>query len=210
MHNITIGRILRAATQGFAVGCRATQLEIPAFGGLVKVEPLNGQETIYGLIYNINVDDDPLVQRLVLADNPKPSVIEDQRHNRVLPIEMSVIAIGYERDGVIRQGFPPRPPLNLDPVVMVRDQDEITRFTDKLSYLRLILRAANENVPVDQLLVAHIRDVYRLRGDDAAWALGVIEEVIELLRANYETLMPTLEALNDALPDLPVSAEMIE
>ena len=58
---------------------------------------------------------------------------------------------------------------------MVLDQDEITRFTDKLSYLRLILRAANENVPVDQLLVAHIRDVYRLRGDDAAWALRVIE-----------------------------------
>ncbi|MCO5182801.1 MAG: hypothetical protein M9918_01570 [Anaerolineae bacterium] len=210
MQNIEIGRILRAATQGFAVGCRATQLDLPAFGALVKVTPLNGQETIYGLIYNINVDDDPLVQRLVLAESPKPAVIEDQRQNRILPIEMSVIAIGYERDGIIRQGFPPRPPLNLDPVVMVLDQDEIARFTDKLSYLRLILRAANENVPVDQLLVAHIRDVYRLRGDDAAWALRVIEEVIELLRANYETLMPTLEALNDALPELPVSAEMIE
>lgn len=201
-NNPEIGRILRASTAGFAFGCRATQLDTPFFGGLVKAQA-KPNECIYGLIYNFNVDDDPLVRRLVMADDLPPSAINDQRANRMLPVEMSVLSVGYERGGMIRQGFPPRPPLNLDQVFMVLDPDEVAHFTDKKSYLRLILRSADSGIPVDQLLVAHIRSIYELRGGDAGWALGVIQEVIELLRSNYEVLIPTLEALSDALPDLP-------
>ncbi|MEM7332963.1 MAG: hypothetical protein AAF490_12820 [Chloroflexota bacterium] len=200
--NPQIGRILRASTTGFAVGCRVGQLNQPAFGALVKAQPVDHREAIYGLIYNMNIDDDQLVRRLVLAENPPTSVIEDQRRNRLLPIEMSVIAIGYEQDGVIQHGLPPRPPLNLDPVELVIDAPNIVEFTERLSYLRLILRATGSPVPVDQLLVAHILDVYRLRGDDGMWATAVTQELIELLRSNYDILIPTLEALSDALPNL--------
>ncbi|MGB1252247.1 MAG: hypothetical protein ACPG8W_16630 [Candidatus Promineifilaceae bacterium] len=205
-YNPEIGRILRASTAGFAFGCRATQLDIPFFGGLVKAQA-QPDECIYGLIYNFSVDDDPLVRRLVMADDLPPSAINDQRTNRMLPVEMSVLSVGYNNNGVIRQGFPPRPPLNLDQVFMVIDPDEIAAFTDQKSYLRLILRSADSGIPVDQLLVAHIRSIYELRNNDAAWAIGVIQEVIELLRSNYETLIPTLEALSDALPDLPLTID---
>lgn len=198
--NPQIGRILRASTTGFAVGCRVGQLSHPAFGALVKAQPVDDREAIYGLIYNMNIDDDQLVRRLVLAENPPTSVIEDQRQNRLLPIEMSVIAIGYEQDGVILHGLPPRPPLNLDPVELVIEPYNIVEFTERLSYLRLILRATGSPVPVDQLLVAHILDVYKLRGEDAVWATAVIQELIELLRSNYDILIPTLEALSDSLP----------
>ena len=201
--NPEIGRILRAATTGFSLGCRATQLDIPFFGGLVKAKA-QSNEYIYGLIYNFSVDDDPLVRRLVMADNLPPSAINDQRSNRMLPVEMSVLSVGYEHHGTIQQGFPPRPPLNLDQVFMVNEPDEVRRFTDKKSYLRLILRSADSGIPVDQLLVAHIRSIYELRDNDATWAMGVIQEVIELLRSNYETLIPTLEALSDALPTLSI------
>lgn len=198
--SLEIGRVLRANTMGFAFGCRAGQLETPAFGGLVKAATQNG-ELIYGLIYNINVDDDPLVRRLVLADALPPAAIEDQRNNRLLPVEMSVLTVGFGRVGEhVQQGFPPRPPLNLDPVYMVDDPAEATRFSARLGYLRLILRAETSGVPVDQLLVAHIRDLHRLRGRDDAWAHAVIHEVIELLRTNYDVLVPTLEALSEALP----------
>ncbi|HRQ14834.1 MAG TPA: hypothetical protein PK205_16145, partial [Promineifilum sp.] len=53
-----------------------------------------------------------------------------------------------------------------------------------------------------QLLVAHVQDVFRLRGHDVEWATGVINEVIELLRSDYDTLVPVLEALGEALPGL--------
>ncbi|MCA9932250.1 MAG: hypothetical protein KC419_27385 [Anaerolineales bacterium] len=200
--NPVIGRILRASTTGFAVGCRVGQLRVPAFGSLVKAQPVDEREAIYGLIYNMNIDDDPLVRRLVLAENPPESVISDQRQNRLLPIEMSVLAVGYELDGELQHGLPPRPPLNLDPVELVQNAQDVVAFTERLSYLRLILRAVGSNVPVDQLLVAHILNVYKLRGEDVVWGTAVIAELIELLRSNYDVLIPTLEALSDALPHL--------
>lgn len=198
-NNHEIGRILRASTTGFAVGCRVSQLSRPAFGGLVRAQPVDEREAIYGLIYDMHIDDDPLVRRLVLAENPPESVINDQRNNRLLPIEMSVIAVGYQVDGQLYHGLPPRPPLNLDPVELVTDPADVRRFTENLAYLRLILRNVGSNVPVDQLLVAHISNIVHIRGGDAAWATAVIEELIELLRSNYDVLIPTLEALSDTL-----------
>jgi len=200
--NIEIGRVLRASTAGFTVGCRVSQLSFPSFGCLVKAQPVAQREAIYGLIYDMHIDDDPLVRRLVLAESPPQSVIEDQRNNRLLPIEMSVLTAGYQLDGELFHGLPPRPPLNLDPVFLCQDPDEVRAFTDRPGYLRLLLRAAGENVPVDQLLVTHIGQVYELRGHDAEWAIKTIRELIELLRNNYDLLIPTLEAIHDANPEL--------
>jgi hypothetical protein len=203
--NQEFGRVLRASTIGFAVGCRVGQLQGPAFGSLVKAQPADEREAIYGLIYDMHVDDDPLVRRLVLAENPPESVINDQRDNRLLPIEMSVLAVGYAENGAIAHRLPPRPPLNLDPVELCLAREEVTRFSDNLGYLRLILRAGEGHVPLEQLLVAHVRQVYLLRGEDVAWGTAVTQELIELLRSNYDVLVPTLEALSDALPELPLA-----
>lgn len=207
MSNPEIGRVLRANTAGFAVGCRVSQLHLPGFGALVKAQPLDEGDGIYGLIYDMHVDDDPLVRRLILAENPSPTVINDQRQNRMLPVEMSVVAVGYQQDGLIRHGLPPRPPLNLDPVFLIVDREEVAGFTSSLAYLRMILRAVGSQVPVDQLLVAHVVDVYQNRGDDVAWVKGVVTELVELLRSNYEMLIPTIESLSEALPDLPVEMQ---
>lgn len=202
---LEIGRVLRASTTGFAVGCRVNQLSLPGFGSLVKAQPVETREAIYGLIYDINIDDDQLIRRLVMIENPRQEVIEDQRRNRLLPIEMSVLAIGYRQQGQIRHALPPRPPLNLDPVELCQDPEEVTRFTTNLGYLRLILRAAASHIPLDQLLVAHINDVYLIRGQDEAWATAAVHELIELLRSDYETLIPTLEALSETLPALEIN-----
>lgn len=200
--NQEIGRVLRASTTGFIAGCQVAQLALPAFGCLVKAQPVDEREAIYGLIYDMHIDDDPLVRRLVLADNPPETVINDQRRNRLLPVEMSILAVGYRLDGRIYHGLPPRPPLNLDPVQLCIESEEVVEFTDRLGYLRLILRAADSPVPVDQLLVAHVANVYHCRGDDGIWAMRVISELVELLRSDYEALVPVLEALNEALPEL--------
>lgn len=197
-----IGRVLRASTQGFIIGCQVRQLSAPSFGCLIKAQPVEARETIYGLIYNMNVDDDPLVRRLILNDNQPEAVINDQRQNRLLPIEMSVLAVGYNLGGRLYHGLPPRPPLNLDPAILCTDPAEVMQFTDRLGYLRLILRAADLGVPVDQLLVAHVKDVFALRGGDDRWATGVVNELIELLRSDYDTLIPVLEAIGEALPEL--------
>ena len=196
------GRVLRSSTTGFILGCRVNQLDRPSFGCLVKAQPVDAGEVIYGLIYNMNVDDDPVVRRLILNENPPATVVNDQRLNRLLPIEMSVLAVGHSLNGRIIHGLPPRPPLNLDPVILVEDEDEVRAFTERLGYLRLILRTMAGDVPVDQLLVAHIRQTYENRGRDLAWATAVVGELVELLRSNYDLLIPVLEALGDALPEM--------
>jgi len=199
---LPIGRVLRANTAGLVIGCQVQQLSEPSFGCLVKAQPVDDRETVFGLISNMDVADDPLVRRLILAESPREEVISDQRQNRLLPIEMSVLTVGYCINDRFFHGLSPRPPLNLDPVYLCSDAAELIRFTDRFGYLRLILRAADMGVPVDQLLVAHVRDVFRLRGHDVDWATGVISEVIELLRSDYDTLVPVLEALGEALPGL--------
>lgn len=208
--NQEIGRILRASTTGFVIGCRVSQLAVPAFGGLVKAQPVDEREAIYGLIYDMHIDDDPLVRRLVLAENPSDEIINDQRNNRLLPVEMSALAVGHRRHEEIHHRLPPRPPLNLDPVEICLETAEIKAFSARLGYLRLILRTAANHIPVDQLLVAHIADVYQIRGNDNEWAMDVIAELIELLRSNYEILVPTLEALSDTLPGLTLPARLAE
>ena len=75
---IEIGRLLRSGTAGFVAGCRVSQLEAPAFGALVRV-PVTAQYQIYGLIYDIHVDDDGLVRQLVTAEGVDPAVIEERR-----------------------------------------------------------------------------------------------------------------------------------
>lgn len=57
-NNLEFGRILRASTAGFAVGCRVEELKTPAFGISVKAQAVDGREVIYSLIY-----DKPLYSR---------------------------------------------------------------------------------------------------------------------------------------------------
>jgi hypothetical protein len=58
---------------------------------------------------------------------------------------------------------------------------------------------------MDQLLVAHVGQVYTQRGHDVVWARAMIEVVIDVLKYDYDVLMPALEALKDALPGFEVS-----
>lgn len=194
-----IGRTLRASTEGFVIGCRVEQLT-SSFGELVKAQ-LNETDVVYGLIYKIDIDDDPLVRRLVLLDGLDPAMIEDQRQNRLVPIEMSVLAVGYMVNGRLQNGLSMRPPLSLDPAYLCTNLNEIKAFTNDLGYLRMITRADPTKVPIDQLLITHIRNLCQLRGEHR-WAAAAIQEVIELLRHDYQTLIPILETLSHTLPQL--------
>jgi hypothetical protein len=68
---LEIGRVLRASTSGFAVGCRVNQLSFPGFGSLVRAQPIGAGEVVYGIIYDINIDDDQLIRRLVMVESPR-------------------------------------------------------------------------------------------------------------------------------------------
>jgi hypothetical protein len=141
--SIEIGRLLRAGTTGFIAGCSVSQFETPAFGGLVRA-PLGDGYQVYGLIHDIRIDDDGLVRQLVTAENISAEVMQDNRIRRIVPVEMSVLCVGYEQDGKIQHMLPPRPPLSLD-VIYLCDAVELARFTSAghFGYFRHILRAVD-------------------------------------------------------------------
>ncbi len=150
-----IGWVLRASAAGFAVGCRVLQPNVPQFGDLVKV-PLPDESHIFGLVYDVQVRDDPAVRQLILAGEMEPEAILDQRENRLVPIEISVLVVGYQRDGAIFQGLPPQPPLSLDMLIMC-DEADIRAFTQQLDYIRLVLNTPQ--IPADELLITNLRQV---------------------------------------------------
>jgi hypothetical protein len=189
---IEIGRLLRAGTTGFIAGCRVSQLTVPAFGALVRA-PLGEGYQVYGLIHDIHIDDDGLVRQLVTSNNVSDDVMRDNRENRIVPVEMSVLAVGYEQDGKVHHLLPPRPPLSLD-VIYLCDETDIARFTEKLGYFRHILNA--KDAPIGEVLAAHIQQASAAH-KDKAWKEKATQEVIALLRDDYPMLMSVLSALSD-------------
>lgn len=196
--SFAIGRLLRAGTTGFVVGVRVAQWEAPAFGSLVSAPLPNGYR-IFGLIHDIHIDDDGLVKQLITAENVDPAIIADNRENRNIPIEISVIAVGFSENDEVRHLLPPRPPLSLDSIYLCSRAD-IRRFTaaGKFGYFRHILRAAD--LPVGELLAAHVEQAHaaHLEIGNTAWGEAATKELIVLLRDDYPTLMSVLGALGDA------------
>jgi len=192
---IEIGRLLRAGTTGFIAGCRVNQLDAPAFGALVRA-PMAAGYQVYGLIHDIHIDDDGLVRQLVTADNVSEEVLRDNRERRIVPVEMSVLTVGYEQDGKVYHLLPPRPPLSLD-VIYLCDETDVQRFVTagKFGYFRHLLRA--EEMPVGEVLAAHLKQVQELV-KDKKWIESATQELITLLRDDYPTLMSVLSALSDA------------
>jgi hypothetical protein len=194
VQSIPIGHLLRAGTSGFVAGCSVSQVEAPAFGALVRA-PLDPDTSVYGLIHDIHIDDDGLVRQLVTAGNISPEVMHDNRERRIVPVEMSVLAVGYEMAGRISHLLPPRPPLSLD-ILYLCSEPELSRFIQAghFGYLRHILQA--RDIPIGELLAAHILEVKR-KTENKKWVEEAIRELITLLRDDYPTLMSVLGALGE-------------
>jgi len=195
MTHIQIGHLLRAGTAGFVAGCSVSQLEAPAFGALVRA-PLDDGSQVYGLIHDIHIADDGLVRQLVTAGEVRADVIADSRLNRIVPVEMGVLSVGYGQDGKISHLLPPRPPLSLDAIFLCQPGevgDFVTANQNRLGYLRHVLRA--DDLPHGELLAAHLRQAREAAGEE--WFARATQELITLLRDDYPALMEVLGALGE-------------
>jgi hypothetical protein len=181
------------------MGCRLNQGNTPAFGDMLRI-PLNDGTRIYGLVHEIHIDDDGLVRQLVSAE-VSAEIIEDNRQNRNVPIEMSVVFIGWEdASGKIYHTRVPRPPLTLDEIYPCDDED-ILRFTNRSQpgYLRALLR--NEELPAADLLTAHLKQMLGIphHPNVEGWRERYLSEVIALMKDDYPQLMDVLTAISAIL-----------
>ena len=149
-----IGKVLRAETRSFVFGCRVERQSVPIFGSLVRTRIQYRDATVYGLISNIAIEDDGMTKMLSVADDVREEDIAWQRARRV-PVEVSVLCVGYEEaGGAVRYALPAQPPITLDEVHAC-DAVEVERFTAQVDWMRLVLDS--RDVPTEELLAAAIR-----------------------------------------------------
>ena len=158
---IIVGRVLRSSTTSFTVGCRQLISEqdqrVPEFGALVRAEGKDGA-VIYGLIFNVTIEDDAFVRQLVAAGVESAEIIEDQRQKRQVPIVVDVLVVGGGQGLAVYHRLPAQPPSTLDQIYLC-NAAEIVRFTERHDWLRIVLAAVE--APADQLLISALRAAAR-------------------------------------------------
>jgi hypothetical protein len=179
-HPITVGRVLRSSTAGFSIGCRVLKENVPEFGAFVQVAQGNAQIT--GLIYDVQFVDDPLVRQIITADSMPPELRLDQSQ-RLAPIEISVLVVGFTRDGQVYQHLPPQPPATLDEINTCAP-DQVIAFTRQFAFLRTILDA--RDAPADELVAACLRlaAAARPESERRAFLLNAGRELARLLASD--------------------------
>jgi hypothetical protein len=191
-----IGYVLRSTAQDFVAGTRVLREEVPRFGSLVRV-PANENSEIYGIIYNITVMDDGLVQQLVTAENVDATVIADNRINRNVPLEISVLTLGYKRSGTVFHSLPPRPPISLDEVWDCSQSEVVDFIGAGFYYLEHIVPRLDVNV--GELINAHITQVREpLSKKYPHWQRDIAEYLINKLRGDYDALTQVIRAVGEA------------
>jgi hypothetical protein len=196
MSDISAGRLLRSNTRGCVVGCHVSR-PAPAFGSMINIPTETGR--VFGLVHDIHIDDDGLVRQLAAAGSVPDEVIFDNRTNRNVPVEMSIIFIGYSIDNKISHLLPPRPPLSLDEMYIC-DAEDLRNFTNSghFGYLRHII--SEQDIPAGELLSAHLQaaNTAQKDGGNPNWINEAIQEIIILLRSNHELMTNVLGAISDA------------
>ena len=192
-----IGEIVETHSMGFV----AESFELhrpPALGSLVKVE-LSRDSDIYAyavVSYGQTSGLEPGRRAIRRGtDEVYDGAIYDEHPElrRTLRTVFNAVLVGWDDGARLRQQLPPQPP-PLHFSVQECDSSDVTRFSDGLYYLRLLLGAVAE-IPVPNLVIAHVSETYRLRGEDRPWLERVARELAALLKHDTETLMGILYAI---------------
>jgi hypothetical protein len=197
----TIGRLLRSSTTGYVFGCSVPEPDVPRFGDFVKAPAQRKRTNVLGVIYNIVIEDDPFVRQMVATRDLEEAYILDQRENRQVPIEVSVLSIGYYTDGdsrtTITTGLPPQPPVTLDSIRPCTET-EIIACTLRLDYLRLVLNAPD--APADELIAVSLRKAAQARPpeDQVAFLRLAGRELAKLMSRDLPRLENLLRRIRPA------------
>ncbi len=192
-----IGRSQRSSTTGFVFGCAVPEPDVPLFGSFVKAPIQKQRADAIGLIYNIMVEDDQFVRQMIasaerMADEDFEAYLQDQRTNRQVPIEVSVLTVGYRSNSHYYYTLPPQPPITLDKVHYCTP-DEVINFTQKFDFLRLILEAPD--VPADELIAVALLKAAEVQPNPTRFLTEGGRELARLLSRDLTRLQRLLQRI---------------
>ncbi len=199
-HPDHIAEVIETATTEFLAQCLEpedlTFPVMPPFGSWVKSMDEETGNMIYAVVYHattLPIDSVHRARALGLS-------LQDLREQQpqifaMLKTEFRAAIAGFQSPsddvlgtsdvGKIYQHIPPRPP-QIHQAVLACGAAEILHFSDQLDFLRTLLQVSG--APVDALVAATIRDIYRLRKGDRAWLVQAGRTLSLLLKDDYDRL----------------------
>ena len=157
---VLIARVTRCSTRSFVGASRLPEPDVPTFGSFCKASAQRGQSEVIGLIFDIRIEDDDLARQIAIATDPPQEQLADNRFTRLIPIEISCLAVGYRIADQYAYSVPPQPPMTLDDVHAL-GSEEVREFTTSLDFIPLVF--GTPGVPVDELLAATLKQAAHAR-----------------------------------------------
>ncbi|NBD17873.1 MAG: hypothetical protein GVY04_17595 [Cyanobacteria bacterium] len=178
---------------------------MPPFGSWVKsFDEETGNEVLAVVTYVTTTPIDSVHRARALGLSLQDLREEQPQIFAMLKTEFRVSMLGFftaepgnngngRKGGRCYQYLPPRPP-QVHQGVYHCQTSEIIRFTEELDFLRTLLDV--NTVPVDSLLAAVLREIYRLRQADREWLVQAGRKLSTLLKDDYDRLRYILSQIH--------------
>lgn len=164
---------------------------MPPFGSWVRSRDEESGNTIYAVVYHATTAPIDGVHRARALGMSLEELREQQPQIfAMLKTEFRSAIVGYElpdKKSYNRffQHLPPRPP-QIHQGVHSCSTDEVLEFTESMDFLRTLLQVPG--APVEALVAATLREVYRLRKADRNWLVAAGRMLNVLLKDDYDRL----------------------
>ncbi|MCW6037124.1 hypothetical protein K4A83_12715 [Spirulina subsalsa FACHB-351] len=170
---------------------------MPPFGSWVKTWDEESGNKIFGIVtYATTSPIDSVHRARALGLSLEELRSEQPQIFAMLKTEFRAALVGFETPprgnnglsgglGMMFQYLPPRPP-QIHQGVYQCDRHEIIAFTENLDFLRTLLQV--NNVPVEALVAACLRQIYQLRQCDRPWLVKAGRALSQLLKDDYDNL----------------------
>lgn len=188
-----IGEVIEAGTGEFTAECYELHAP-PPLGSLVRTG--DGEVEIYGVVCNAStVGVDP-GRRPVARGRDEPDEESIYRQNpqlvKLLRTTFDTVAVGHGRGDEICHYLPPRPP-RVHSFVYLCDPDEVSRFTQSLDFLTILLGAQGRQT--DEVVAACLRRASHAHEDRRGFLVRAGKELAVQLGGELNRLNAVLRRI---------------
>lgn len=203
-----IGEVIETSTTGFLAQCLEPEdlkfPVMPPFGSWIKSYDEESGNKILAIVTYVTTSPIDSVHRARALGLSLEELREQQPQIfAMLKTEFKAAIVGFEAPsttngstsslGRVYQYLPPRPP-QIHQSVYHCDAEEVVHFTENLDFLRTLLQV--KDIPVESLVAAAVRDVYRLRQANRDWLVNVGRTLSTLLKDDYDRLRYILSQIH--------------
>ncbi len=208
-HPNHIAEVIETATTQFLAQCLEPEdlnfPQMPPFGSWVKAFDEESGNKILAIVTYVTTTPIDSVHRARALGLSLGELREQQPQIfAMLKTEFKAAIVGFEIPNQSRNGdktalgkvyqyLPPRPP-QIHQAVYRCEAGEVIHFSEQLEFLRTLLQV--KDIPVESLVAAAIREIYRLRQANRDWLVQVGRNLSILLKDDYDRLRYILSQIH--------------